>query len=395
MPRKSTPFTQADINKLSCPTGRKSIQIPIDPQVPGLLIEVRDTGSMTYFLRYRDADEATRYWKIARAMDLSLGDVKKQALRIRSGIVLGNYPGNEKAEAKSCPTWDEFFRDSYTPFAQARKKSFEDDRKIHRKRISPLLGNKPLSQITLQDADHFLTELAAEGLAASSVRHHGQLLKRGMLLAVKWQIIERNALADLSLPIVRDAREYFLSNEELQRLIKAIDASSNRSPALAAKLLLLTGCRVGELLRCRWQDLTLDTEMPTLKVIREHSKNGKARYVPLSSEAIKVINQLPSRGISDCLFINSRNGERLQSIDKCWQALRKEAGLPKLRLHDLRHTFASMLVSSGESLYSVQKILGHSSPALSTRYSHVSNSALHDAANSVSSYLDKALRQKE
>lgn len=393
---KPTTITQADINKLTCPPGRKSIQIPIDPQIPGLLIEVRDTGTRTYFLRGRDADNATRYWKIARSMDMTLSDVKKQALRLRSGIVLGNYPGTDKkAEQKECPTWDEFFRDSYTPFALARKKSFKDDLKLHRKRLSPLLGNRPLAEITLQDADSLLSGLAGEGLAASSIRHHGQLLKRCMGLAMKWQIIERNALSDLSLPVVHDAREYFLSNEELQRLIKTIDVSPNRSPALAAKLLLMTGCRVGELLRCRYQDLTLDTDMPTLKVIREHSKNGKARYVPLSREALKVINQLPSRGISEYLFINSRNGERLKSIDKAWQLLRKEAGLPKLRLHDLRHTFASMLVSSGESLYSVQKILGHSSPTLSTRYSHVSNSALHDAANSASSYLNKALNQHE
>ena len=87
------PLTPADIAKLTCPPGRKSIQHPVDPQVPGLLIEIRHTGGKTYFLRYRDADNATRYHKIARSMDLSLSAVKKEALRLRSGIVLKQYPG--------------------------------------------------------------------------------------------------------------------------------------------------------------------------------------------------------------------------------------------------------------------------------------------------------------
>lgn len=101
----SKSLTQADIAKLTCPPHRKSIQHPIDPQVPGLLIEVRTTGSMTYFLRYRDADKATRYHKIARSMDLSLSAVKKEALRLRSGIVLKQYPGEGKVEKAPCMTY--------------------------------------------------------------------------------------------------------------------------------------------------------------------------------------------------------------------------------------------------------------------------------------------------
>lgn len=400
MHQKSTPLTQSAINKLSCPPGRKSIQYPVDPQVPGLLVEVRHTGSMTYFLRWREplggagAAYATRYHKIARSIDLSLSEVKKLALRLRSGIVLGEYPNRKSTDSDLCPTWNQFFQDTYTPWAKSRKKSFTDDLKLHRKRLSPRWGDTRLDRITIKDADRFLSELANEGLSASSIRHNGQLLKRCMGLAEKWLILERNNLSDLDLPIVRDAREYFLSDTELQRLIHVLENDANRGPADTAKLLLLTGLRVGELLRCRWQDLSLESSTPTLQVIKEHSKNGKTRYAPLSEEALKVINQLPSKGKSEYLFINSRNGERLQSIDKAWQRMRKEAGLPKLRLHDLRHNFASMAVSSGESLFSVQKLLGHSSPVLSNRYSHVHDTTLQDAANSVSGYLEKALNKK-
>lgn len=389
------PMSQADINKLTCPAGRKSIQYPIDSVgIPGLLVEVRHTGSKCYYLRYRDADNATRYWKLARSMDMTLSDARKQALKIRAGILLGTYPGTDKRDNGLCISFADFFEQKYLAFAKPRKKTWRDDEKLYNKRHRDRFGSLPLDSITLEATEQFLGELTEEGLSASSVRHHGQLLKRCMSLAVTWKILDTDPLSGLKLQQVNDAREYFLADEELQRLLHVLDNDSARVPCLAAKLLLMTGCRVGELLKCRWQDLDLDSETPTLKVIREHSKNGKARYVPLSVEALKVIDQLPSKDTSEYLFNNSHNGARLQSIDKVWQRLRKEAGLPQLRLHDLRHNFASMLVNSGESLYTVQKLLGHHSADQTSRYSHLSNTALHDAANSVTGYLDKALNKK-
>jgi integrase len=387
------PLTQANIAKLTCPPHRKSIQHPVDPQVPGLLVEVRHTGSKTYFLRYRDADGATRYHKVARHMDLSLSEVKKQALKLRSGIVLGTYPGTVKLEKQQRMTFTEFFEQKYLPFAKPRKRSWRDDEKLYNRRLKALFGESPLDKITLESVERFLGVLTEDGLAASSVRHHGQLLKRCLTLATTWKLISTNPLADLKLQQVNDAREYFLSPDELQRLLYVLDTDEARVPCLAAKALLFTGCRVGEMLKCRWQDLDLESGSPTLKVIQENSKNGRSRYVPLSEAALEVINQLPSKGKSEYLFTNSRNGERLQSIDKVWQRLRIEAGLPQLRLHDLRHNFASMLVNSGESLYTVQTILGHRSADQSSRYSHLSGTALQEAANSVSGYLDKALNK--
>jgi integrase len=395
MSKPNSPLAQADIAKLTCSPHRKSFEATVDAiKVPGLFVEIRHTGGMTYYLRYRDAENRTRYAKIGRTMDISLTDAKKAALKLRAGILLGNYPGADKREQRHCMTFTEFFEQKYLPFAKPRKRSWRDDEKLYNRRLKALFGALPLDGITLEATERFLGELVEEGLAASSVRHHGQLLKRCTSLAVKWQVLDTDPLSDLKLQQVNDAREYFLSDEELQRLLHVLDTDSARVPCLAAKALLFTGCRVGEMLKCRWNDLSLESDAPTLKVIQENSKNGRARYVPLSDAALEVINQLPSKDTSEYLFTNSRNGERLQSIDKAWQRLRKDAGLPQLRLHDLRHNFASMLVNSGESLYTVQKILGHQDPALSARYSHLSGTALQDAANSVTSYLDKALNKK-
>jgi integrase len=394
MSKPQTPLTQADIAKLTCPPTRKSLEYTIDAiKVPGLFVEVRHTGGMTYTLRHRDANNCTRYCKVGRVTDISLADAKKQALKLRAGILLGNYPGAAKQDSGQCEKLSSFFK-RYISYCRPRKKSWRDDQKLYNKRLHERFGHLPLNRITLEDTERFLGELAEQGLAGSSVRNHGQLLKRCTSLAVKWQLLETDPLSGLKLQQVHDAREYFLSDEELQRLLTVLDNDSARVPCLAAKALLLTGLRVGELLKSRYQNLCLDSDTPTLKITQENSKNGRARYVPLSEAALEVINQLPSKDVSDYLFTNSRNGERLQSIDKVWQRLRKEAGLPQLRLHDLRHNFASMLVNSGESLYTVQTILGHQSSDQSSRYSHLSGTVLQDAANSVSGYLDKALNKK-
>jgi integrase len=109
-----------------------------------------------------------------------------------------------------------------------------------------------------------------------------------------------------------------------------------------------------------------------------------------------VLDELESEQSSEWLF-NSIRGDgtqRLTDIHKVWQKIRKEAGLPWLRLHDLRHNFASMLVNSGRTLYEVQQILGHSDSKVTERYAHLSTATLQDAANSVGTYLDKALAEK-
>ncbi len=110
-----------------------------------------------------------------------------------------------------------------------------------------------------------------------------------------------------------------------------------------------------------------------------------------------VLDQLGTNGKSEWLFTSSRGDgyQRMTTINKVWQEIRKDAGLPWLRLHDLRHNFASFLVNSGRTLYEVQQILGHAQSQVTERYAHLSTATLQDAANSASTYLEKALSSSE
>jgi integrase len=112
--------------------------------------------------------------------------------------------------------------------------------------------------------------------------------------------------------------------------------------------------------------------------------------VPLSDTAIEVLTSLPTYGKTCFVFINPKFGRHYANIHKPWNDIREKAGLPGVRLHDLRHTFASLLINQGRSLYEVQKILRHSDPKVTARYSHLTTATLQSAVNSASEVIQRA-----
>ncbi|WP_240906121.1 site-specific integrase [Thiorhodococcus mannitoliphagus] len=121
-----------------------------------------------------------------------------------------------------------------------------------------------------------------------------------------------------------------------------------------------------------------------------NAKSGKVRAVPLNDAALDILRILRNLDTEHYLFVNSKTGKPYTTIHKVWERLREEAGLPHLRLHDLRHQYASFLVNSGRTLYEVQQILGHSDPSVTQRYAHLSTRALQDAADSASAAIGRA-----
>tara|TARA_R110001592_G_scaffold254940_1_gene518471 strand:- start:3272 stop:4450 length:1179 start_codon:yes stop_codon:yes gene_type:complete len=389
----SKPLTQADITKLSCPPHRKAIQYSVDPHVPGLLIEVRLTGSKTYFLRYRDADLATRYHKIARSMDLSLSAAKKEALRLRSGIVLKQFPGAGKAVKTQCMTFSEFFEQKYLPFAKPRKRSWRDDEKLYTHRLRDLYGATALDKITRHSLQQMHSDLR-DTLSASSCDHHLGLMARCLRLALDWKLITENPAQGLKKYNEDNRRDRLMTDDELQRLIHVLDTDPARTPCLVIKWLLYTACRKGEALHLRWDDINRDTGTWTIQAANAKSK--KRRVVPLNSGALAILDGLNPGNTSEWVFLNSRTGERLQSIDRVWnQRIRKAAGLPNdVVLHSMRHMGASMALASGADLATVRDLLGHADISTTEKYLHASGKSLRSSATGIEDYLEKALAKK-
>lgn len=118
-----------------------------------------------------------------------------------------------------------------------------------------------------------------------------------------------------------------------------------------------------------------------------NSKSKKLRSVPLNDAALQVLERVGTLGVYEYVFPNKKTKGPYTRFGKVWERLRAKAGLPHLRLHDLRHQYASMLINSGRSLYDVQQILGHSSPVVTQRYAHHSTHALQEAASAASAKL--------
>jgi integrase len=176
-------------------------------------------------------------------------------------------------------------------------------------------------------------------------------------------------------------RERYLNAEETQRLIKQVKHSANTMLKYIVPMLLLTGARKREVLDARWEDIDFNRAFWRIP----STKSGSERHVPLSPAAIVLLEQIPK--CCDYIFANPSTLRPYDCIHYAWNTTRVKAELQDVRMHDLRHSFASFLVNEGCSLYEVQKILGHSSSAMTQRYSHLNQASLMRAVSCAESYL--------
>jgi integrase len=205
-------------------------------------------------------------------------------------------------------------------------------------------------------------------------------------MAVKWEIplITRNV--SQGVPAYEDppTKERFLTQEETQRLFEAVLLSENTMLRYIVPMLILTGARKHEVLEARWEDF--DTDSHQWRIPK--TKSGKPRYVPLSDSVIELLEAIPRHEESEWIFTNPKTNKPYTRFYKSWDRARRIANLADVRIHDLRHSFASFLVNSGRSIYEVQKILGHSDVRVTQRYAHLSQNTLTDAANKVGEILN-------
>lgn len=383
-------LTQELISKgLRCPEGRSKVEwTDAGPSgVPGLLVELRATtpGRGVFWLRYKDGQSQTRYQKLGTTSDLSLAEARKAAKQLRARIVLGADPRAEAKARKAVPTYAEFFEGHYLPHVKLRKRSWDRDEELYRLRIKAVFGGKRLNQITRHQVQTFHSSLAQQGLAAATANHHLKLIRQSLNLARQWGMLEGENPAARTPMLLEDNKvENYLDDDQLGRLLKVLRTDHNRPVCNVALFLLSTGCRLNEALSATWDDVDVERRVFTIRAT--NSKARKLRSIPLNDSSIEVLNDLKTRQEGGPLFRGKR-GEPLRYVAKVWARLKVKAQLPALRLHDLRHQFASFLVNDGRTLYEVQAILGHSSSKVTERYSHLSTKTLQQAAASASAKL--------
>lgn len=356
-----------------------------DTEVAGLRIIVNRRGRKYFLLRYSFSG-SKRSMKLGDYPQMDVAEARQQALDCRRQVATGTDPQAAVAvEAASKLTLRQFVTDDYLPHAYATKRSAKDDEGRMRN-ILPEFGDLPLSEISSHAVQQFHDRLRVQRCAATANRHLA-LLKRCCNLAIIWgKLGGPNPVRGIRMHQENNQRQRYLSGSELRSFLTALDEEPNRSLADALRFLLMTGARRNEVLQARWSSIDLDKQQWYLP----HTKSGKSRFILLNDGAIDLLRQRDRPAGHLYVFPGKNVGEPICNPYKGFKRVLDRAGISDLRIHDLRHSFASLAINNGATLYEVQHLLGHADSKTSQRYAHMASDNLRKASAHVSAMIAKA-----
>jgi len=350
-----------------------------DGQIRGLQLERLQPGKGKWRLRYRNAKGRRACFTIGDAPTLSLAEARELVNELRRKIAMGRDPSEEKSINRETPTFGEFIEQMYVPYIKTYKRSWQTDISLLKNHLLPRFAKRFMDDIRREDIVKLHFDRRASGAAPSTSNRLLIIMRYIFNLSIKWETagVKTNPCAGVPLMEENNKRERYLHHDEARRLYESVCKSQNQMLKFIVPMLILTGCRKREVLDARWQDFDIERRIWRIPI----AKSGKARHIPLSDGALMILRSVPHMPACPYPFANPKTGKPFCSIFMGWDHARKQAGLPDVRIHDLRHSFASLLINSGRSLYEVQKLLGHTQVKTTQRYAHLSPETLLDASN--------------
>lgn len=376
-----TTLTQNFIDQhILVPKGKSKIDY-FDSKQKGLLLKVLPSGTKSYYLRYKNDRSKIAEKKIADATILKLSDARSLAKDTLAKVTMGQDPFAAKKALNTVPKVSQFIAESYLPYVQGYKRSWITDESLLRNHILPAIGELYLDQVTRSQMVNLFAK-HRETHKPGSTNRVIILCRYVFNCARKWEIAGagNNPTKAVDLYPENNKRERYLSQPETQNLVSALCESQNKQIKYIVALLLLTGARKREALDAKWSDFDQVRKQWTI----EFNKSGKPRYIPIADGVMKLLEQIPRFDGCDWVFPNPKTLKPYVSIFCAWDTARTKANLADVRIHDLRHSFASYLINSGRSLYEVQHILGHTQVKTTQRYAHLSQDSLISAAETAS-----------
>jgi integrase len=381
-----TRLTDAIVRRLPAPKQGKTITV--DSEVPGFGVRVTANGARSYVLRYTTRAGRERTFTIGDAGNWRTSDARDKARELRREVEDGGDPLGAIEDERAAPTvldLIERFRAEHLP--RKRPSTRDDYERTLRLHIEPHFGqHTKVADVRFENIDALHRKITAAGNPYQANRTIA-LLSKMFSLAVRWRMRETNPVKG-----IEKNREYhrrrYLSGDELVRLTKALAKHPDKGVADAIRLLLLTGARRGEVLSMRWEDV----EDGTWSKPPSSTKQKEHHQVPLSAPALQLLADIRKRQRprSPFVFPGSGTTGHLVEIKKGWAAACKAAGIEGLRIHDLRHSYASQLVSGGASLPLIGALLGHSNPTTTARYAHLFRDPLRAATEKVGAVITAA-----
>ncbi|MGF7009098.1 tyrosine-type recombinase/integrase [Aminobacter sp. BE322] len=400
-----------------------------DDKLVGFQARKNANGTVSYAFEYRSSKGRggiTRRVTIGRDREgggvLTPDRARSLAEQLASDVVAGGDPAASRAKARQVPTLNDFAKEFYEEAAKIateqpltaklRIGTIRNYQSIIRKHVGPAFGNRKMDTVAKSDVAKLHTKMASTPVGANTMLE----CLRNLYAAAA----EAELLAEQTCPAIgikqykKNKRERFLSMAEVERLGAAMSEAETIGllwelkskdgakfvphggdrrtvvdpDALAAlRILIFTGCRLREILHLKWDQVDLERGVLTI-----HGKTGR-RAVLLPAPAALVLAGVPRRGVYVFPGRSSTAKKPVprSNLDSAWIPLRRQAGLAGLRLHDLRHSFASFAASGGASLPMIGKLLGHSTPAMTARYAHLADDPVRAVAEKTAATVAAAM----
>ena len=344
----------------------------------GVRMLVSESGARAFVFNYR-VKKLERRITIGRYPAWTVLAARKQAEQLRRQVDVGVDPLEGRITEREAPTIRNLFEryeEEHLPTKADR--SAEDDRSMWKNDILPALGARKVADLRPHDCDALhRTITQTRPIRANRVN---EVLRKALNLSIRWGWIERNPASGVRRN-PEQKRHRFLGRGEVARLVTELENHSERISADAILFMLLTGCRKSEALNATWAQFDLAHRIWTKS--SAETKQRREHRVPYSSAVAQILEGRRAKVVGTHVF-PGRHGAPLQDVRRTWNAVCKSAGLDSVRLHDLRHTFASLVASSGQSLMVVGELLGHSTPQTTKRYANLYDDTLQTAAEGVS-----------
>ncbi len=390
-------LTERCVKRVEPDTAGRNV-IVFDDEVTGFGIRVTPARARAFILSYRTAGRK-RCVTIGSWPDWSVVAAREEAKRLKRAIDTGCDPLAKRVAAREAPNVRALIDRYLSEYAiRLAEHSWTNQTSVLRKCVLPEWGARKVADITPEDVDDILAKIArgrprshkhgkrSQRPTPIAANRAGALIRKMFNLAIRWGLRTDNPARGFARN-PEAPRDRFLKLEEIGRLVEVLADFPSQRCANVIRFILLTGARRGEALGARWDQFDLDNGVWTKPAAT--TKQRRLHRAPLSSAAVTLLRTIRAQAAADCpwVFPGDVAGQSLVEIKKSWHRIRKAAGIPDVRIHDLRHTFASLLVSGGMTLPMIGRLLGHTQVQTTLRYAHLYDDPLRAALDQVGNLL--------
>ena len=345
-----------------------------DDRIRGFGVRVTSAGKKAFVLNYRIHGRERRM-TLGSYPAWTLLAARRRAEELRRDVDLGIDPLQRRTDKMNAPTVSDLFERYVSDHLPKKSNSSViNDLQLWNKDILPTLASRKLADVIFSEIDALHRKLTRR--APIQANRAVSLLRKAFNLAMRWGWVTANPAVGIEAN-PETSRTRYLDDAEIKRLMEALSTGPMQASRDAIYFMLLTGCRRGEAFQAAWDQF--DPKFSIWTKPAATTKQRRLHRVPVSSAVSELLERRFQRSTSPFIFA-SHTGKALTDVKKTWARICVEANLENVRLHDLRHTFASVLVSNGQSLPTIGAMLGHTQTQTTARYAHLFDESLSHAA---------------